>query len=160
MLNLFPGCVDRSFSDLVSISVLLLDHSPQLWIVSPPMVGESGSSLSKIMSHELHLAGEGAPAQAPTISTFSEYSYAAVRPPSGVILLGDGPIRGIHSSEGLLIRTMEARNWFRTMNPNEAHVYFLPFIILTQTFYTNSKPMRETRPKILHNRLIYFLKNN
>lgn len=127
--------------------------------ISSSMVGESGSSLSEIMSHELHLAGEGAPAQAPTISTFSDYSYAAVKPPSGVILLGDGPIRGIHSSEGLLIRAMEARNWFRTMNPNEAHVYFLPFIILTQTFYTNSKPMRETRPKILH-RLIYFLKNN
>lgn len=121
---------------MVSISVLLLDHSPQLWIVSPPsMVGESGSSLSEIMSHELHLAGEGAPAQAPTISTFSDYSYAAVKPPSGVILLCDGPIRGIHSSEGLLIRTMEARNWFRTMNPNEAHVYFLPFIILTDILY-------------------------
>lgn len=73
---------------LVSISVLLLAHSPRLWFASPPMAGENGSSLSGIMSHDLHLVGEGAPAQAPPISTFSDYSHAAAEPPSDVILLG------------------------------------------------------------------------
>lgn len=74
---------------LVSISVLLLAHSPQLWFASPPpVVGETGSALREIMPHELHLAGEGAPAQAPTISTSSDYSYAAAEPPLDAILLG------------------------------------------------------------------------
>lgn len=57
---------------------------------------------------------------------FKVYVYGEGKPP----MFHDGPVWGIYSSEGLLIRAMETRNWFRTMDPNEAHVYFLPFSIL------------------------------
>ncbi|KAI3858687.1 hypothetical protein MKW92_031755 [Papaver armeniacum] len=47
----------------------------------------------------------------------------------------DGPCKSIYSTEGLFIHQMEMNNHFRTKNPDEAHVFFLPFSVVRMVQY-------------------------
>ncbi|RZC43496.1 hypothetical protein C5167_036436 [Papaver somniferum] len=47
----------------------------------------------------------------------------------------DGPCKSIYSTEGLFIHQMEMNNHFRTKDPDEAHVFFLPFSVVRMVQY-------------------------
>lgn len=64
---------------------------------------------------------------------FKIYVYEEGEPP----LFHYGPSKDIYSTEGLFLGMIESSKRFRTYNPEEAHVYFLPFsvvMILHQLF--------------------------
>lgn len=46
-----------------------------------------------------------------------------------------GPCTSIYSSEGRFIMEMERGNFYRTEDPDEAMVYFLPFSVVTMVQY-------------------------
>lgn len=46
-----------------------------------------------------------------------------------------GPCRSIYSSEGRFIMEMEKGNFYRTKDPDEALVYFLPFSVVMMVQY-------------------------
>ena len=50
-------------------------------------------------------------------------------------LFHNGPCRSIYSTEGRLIHEMEKGNFYRTNDPDEAHVYFLPFSVVMMVQY-------------------------
>lgn len=56
---------------------------------------------------------------------FRVYVYEEGEPP----LFHDGPAKSIYSMEGRFIFTMEMGNKLRTMDPDKAHVFFLPFSV-------------------------------
>ncbi|XP_068648356.1 probable glycosyltransferase At5g03795 [Aristolochia californica] len=56
---------------------------------------------------------------------FKIFVYPEGEPP----LFHDGPCKSIYSTEGRFIHEMELGDRFRTMDPHEAHVYFLPFSV-------------------------------
>lgn len=56
---------------------------------------------------------------------FKVFVYNEGNPP----LFHDGPCKGTYSTEGRFIHDMEGGNPFRTMDPDNAHMYFLPFSI-------------------------------
>jgi hypothetical protein len=65
---------------------------------------------------------------------FKIFVYEEGEPP----LFHYGPCKNIYSMEGIFINLLESNTMFRTQNPNEAHVYFLPFsvvMILEQLFH-------------------------
>ncbi|KAJ8899422.1 hypothetical protein K2173_018396 [Erythroxylum novogranatense] len=57
---------------------------------------------------------------------FKIYIYEEGEPP----LFHDGPCKSIYSSEGRLIHELEKGKLYRTKNPDEALVYFLPFSVV------------------------------
>ncbi|KAF7837378.1 putative glycosyltransferase [Senna tora] len=57
---------------------------------------------------------------------FKIYVYEEGEPP----LFHYGPCKDIYSMEGVFINSMESNRQFRTENPEEAHVYFLPFSVV------------------------------
>ncbi|KAJ8748142.1 hypothetical protein K2173_000550 [Erythroxylum novogranatense] len=57
---------------------------------------------------------------------FKIFVYEDGDPP----LFHDGPCKSIYAMEGLFINLMEADTKFRTLNPDEAHVFFLPFSVV------------------------------
>ncbi|KAL3502609.1 hypothetical protein ACH5RR_037058 [Cinchona calisaya] len=57
---------------------------------------------------------------------FKMFIYEEGEPP----LFHYGPCRDIYSLEGILLGLMEKNVRFRTYNPDEAHVYFLPFSVV------------------------------
>ncbi|KAG0467158.1 hypothetical protein HPP92_018738 [Vanilla planifolia] len=57
---------------------------------------------------------------------FKVYVYEEGEPP----LFHDGPCRSIYSMEGRFIHNMEMGNRFRTRDPHQAHVHFLPFSVV------------------------------
>ncbi|GFP84901.1 probable glycosyltransferase at3g07620 [Phtheirospermum japonicum] len=59
-------------------------------------------------------------------SMFKIYVYEEGDPP----LFHDGPSKDIYSTEGIFLGLIESSNHFRTYNPDEAHVYFLPFSVV------------------------------
>ncbi|KAG8642230.1 hypothetical protein MANES_12G067302v8 [Manihot esculenta] len=62
---------------------------------------------------------------------FKIYVYEEGEPP----LFHEGPCKSIYSTEGRFIHEMERGNFFRTRNPNEALVYFLPFSVVRMVQY-------------------------
>ncbi|CAK8566967.1 unnamed protein product [Lathyrus sativus] len=56
---------------------------------------------------------------------FRIYVYEEGEPP----LFHYGPCKNIYSMEGIFINLLETNTMFKTQNPNEAHVYFLPFSV-------------------------------
>ncbi|KAL3615334.1 hypothetical protein CASFOL_040995 [Castilleja foliolosa] len=54
------------------------------------------------------------------------YVYEEGDPP----LFHDGPSKDIYSTEGIFLGLIESSNHFRTYDPDEAHVYFLPFSVV------------------------------
>lgn len=63
---------------------------------------------------------------------FKIYVYQEGEPP----VFHDGPCRSIYSTEGRFIHEMERRhNQYRTMDPDEALVYFLPFSVVMLVRY-------------------------
>lgn len=65
---------------------------------------------------------------------FKIFVYEEGEPP----LFHDGPCKNIYSTEGMFINTLEMDAKFRTRDPDEAHVFFLPFSvvkILTYLFH-------------------------
>ncbi|WJX32777.1 hypothetical protein P8452_21064 [Trifolium repens] len=57
---------------------------------------------------------------------FKIFVYEEGEPP----LFHYGPCKNIYSMEGIFINSLESNTLFRTQNPNEAHVYFLPFSVV------------------------------
>lgn len=62
---------------------------------------------------------------------FKIYVYSEGEPP----IFHNGPCRSIYSTEGRFIHQMEKGNLFRTKDPNEALVYFLPFSVVVMVQY-------------------------
>ncbi|XVF71692.1 hypothetical protein PTKIN_Ptkin12aG0060400 [Pterospermum kingtungense] len=62
---------------------------------------------------------------------FKIYVYPEGEPP----LFHNGPCRSIYSSEGRFIHELEKGKYFRTEDPNEAMVYFLPFSVVMLVHY-------------------------
>lgn len=57
---------------------------------------------------------------------FKVYVYEEGEPP----LVHDGPCKSVYAVEGRFIMEMEkSRTKFRTYDPDQAHVYFLPFSV-------------------------------
>ncbi|CAA7397689.1 unnamed protein product [Spirodela intermedia] len=77
---------------------------------------------------------------------FKVYVYEEGEPP----LFHDGPCKSIYSTEGRFIYNMEMETRFRTRDPEEAHVHFLPFSVtymvkyLYQTRTFDISPIRRT----------------
>ncbi|VVB14083.1 unnamed protein product [Arabis nemorensis] len=76
---------------------------------------------------------------------FKVYVYEEGEPP----LVHDGPCKSVYAVEGRFIMEMEKRktNQFRTYDPDQAHVYFLPFSVawLVRYLYQgnfDAKPLR------------------
>ncbi|KAJ7964658.1 Exostosin family protein [Quillaja saponaria] len=57
---------------------------------------------------------------------FKIFVYEEGEPP----LFHFGPCKNIYSMEGIFINLMETNTQFRTQNPDEAHVFFLPFSVV------------------------------
>ncbi|KAL8056931.1 hypothetical protein ABFX02_04G150400 [Erythranthe guttata] len=57
---------------------------------------------------------------------FKIYVYEEGEPP----LFHDGPSKDIYSTEGIFLGLIESSKRFRTYDPNQAHVYFLPFSVV------------------------------
>ncbi|RDX78009.1 putative glycosyltransferase, partial [Mucuna pruriens] len=57
---------------------------------------------------------------------FKIFVYEEGEPP----LFHYGPCKNIYSMEGIFINSLESNSMFRTQNPDEAHVYFLPFSVV------------------------------
>ncbi|XP_061355409.1 probable glycosyltransferase At3g07620 [Gastrolobium bilobum] len=57
---------------------------------------------------------------------FKIFVYEEGEPP----LFHYGPCKNIYSMEGIFINLLESNNLFRTQNPDEAYVYFLPFSVV------------------------------
>lgn len=64
---------------------------------------------------------------------FKIYVYQEGDPP----IFHNGPCKSIYSTEGRFIHEMEMDNTYRTTNPDDALVYFLPFsvVMLVQYLY-------------------------
>lgn len=58
---------------------------------------------------------------------FKVYVYEEGEPP----LFHDGPCRSIYASEGRFINSMDMDSRFRTRDPSLAHVFFLPFSVVS-----------------------------
>ncbi|KAI8552226.1 hypothetical protein RHMOL_Rhmol06G0249900 [Rhododendron molle] len=58
---------------------------------------------------------------------FRIYIYEEGEPP----LFHTGPCKDIYSMEGIFINLMETNDRFRTRDPDRAHVYYLPFSVVT-----------------------------
>lgn len=63
--------------------------------------------------------------------SFKIYIYEEGEPP----LFHDGPCKNIYTTEGRFIAEMEKGNLYRTKDPNEALVYFLPFSVVMMVKY-------------------------
>ncbi|CAA0837058.1 Probable glycosyltransferase [Striga hermonthica] len=59
-------------------------------------------------------------------SMFKIYVYEEGDPP----LFHNGPSKDIYSTEGILLGFIESNSKFRTYDPDEAHLYFLPFSVV------------------------------
>lgn len=57
---------------------------------------------------------------------FKVFVYEEGEPP----VFHDGPCRSIYSTEGRFIYAMEMENRMRTRDPDQAHVFFLPFSVV------------------------------
>ncbi|PON88004.1 Exostosin-like [Trema orientale] len=57
---------------------------------------------------------------------FKIFVYGEGEPP----IFHNGPCKDIYSMEGMFLRFMETDTHFRTWDPEEAHVYFLPFSVV------------------------------
>ncbi|OVA19724.1 Exostosin-like [Macleaya cordata] len=62
---------------------------------------------------------------------FKIFVYEEGEPP----IFHDGPCKSIYSTEGMFIHQMEMENHFRTKDPDQAHVYFLPFSVVRMVQY-------------------------
>jgi len=64
---------------------------------------------------------------------FKIFIYEEGEPP----LFHDGPYNNIYSLEGIFINSLEAHSHFRTKDPSQAHVFFLPFsvVMIIQTLF-------------------------
>ncbi len=62
---------------------------------------------------------------------FKIYVYEEGEPP----IFHNGPCRSIYSTEGRFIHEMEKGQFYRTRNPDEALVYFLPFSVVMMVQY-------------------------
>ncbi|XP_009622709.1 putative glycosyltransferase At5g03795 [Nicotiana tabacum] len=62
---------------------------------------------------------------------FKAYVYEEGEPP----IFHNGPCRSIYSTEGRFIHEMEKGNFYRTKDPDEAMVYFLPFSVVVMVHY-------------------------
>lgn len=63
--------------------------------------------------------------------SFKVFVYEEGEPP----IFHDGPCRSIYSTEGRFIHEMEKGDYYRTKNPDEAVVYFLPFSVVAMVQY-------------------------
>lgn len=59
-------------------------------------------------------------------SLFKIFVYEEGEPP----IFHNGPCKNIYSMEGLFLSFMETDTKFRTLDPEKAHVYFLPFSVV------------------------------
>ncbi|XP_030441823.1 probable glycosyltransferase At3g07620 [Syzygium oleosum] len=72
---------------------------------------------------------------------FKIYVYQEGEPP----MFHDGPCKSIYSTEGRFIHEMErGHNQYRTMDPDEALVYFLPFSVVMLVQYLYEPGSHET----------------
>lgn len=64
---------------------------------------------------------------------FKIFIYEEGEPP----LFHDGPYNNIYSIEGVFINSIQAHSHFRTKDPSQAHVFFLPFsvVMIIQTLF-------------------------
>ncbi|XP_078428511.1 putative glycosyltransferase At5g03795 isoform X1 [Wolffia australiana] len=74
--------------------------------------------------------------------SFRVFVYEEGDPP----LFHDGPCRSIYSSEGRFIYAMESGNTFRTSNPEQAHVFFLPFSVAKMVKFVYQPESFDIRP--------------
>ncbi|GJY86018.1 probable glycosyltransferase [Tanacetum coccineum] len=72
---------------------------------------------------------------------FKIYVYREGEPP----MFHEGPCKSIYSTEGIFINVMEKGDFFRTSDPDEAMVYFLPFSVVRMVQY-----LYETRVPHFH----------
>ncbi|XP_062107090.1 probable glycosyltransferase At3g07620 isoform X1 [Humulus lupulus] len=56
---------------------------------------------------------------------FKIFVYEEGEPP----IFHNGPCKSIYSTEGIFLSLMESDTYFRTWDPDKAHVYFLPFSV-------------------------------
>ncbi|KAF0908869.1 hypothetical protein E2562_028750 [Oryza meyeriana var. granulata] len=78
---------------------------------------------------------------------FKVYVYEEGEPP----VFHDGPCRSIYSTEGRFIYAMEMENRMRTRDPDQAHVFFLPFSVVKMVkmiYEPNSHDMNPLRRTI------------
>ncbi|XP_057792906.1 probable glycosyltransferase At5g03795 isoform X2 [Salvia miltiorrhiza] len=64
-------------------------------------------------------------------NVFKIYVYEEGEAP----IFHDGPCRSIYSTEGRFIHEIEKGSRFRTKDPEEAHVYFMPFSVVAMVRY-------------------------
>ncbi|KAL3633674.1 hypothetical protein CASFOL_022436 [Castilleja foliolosa] len=64
-------------------------------------------------------------------SVFKIYVYGEGQAP----IFHDGPCRSIYSTEGRFIHEIERGEHYRTDDPDEAHVYFMPFSVVVMVRY-------------------------
>ncbi|XP_050204916.1 probable glycosyltransferase At5g03795 isoform X2 [Mercurialis annua] len=72
---------------------------------------------------------------------FKIYVYEEGEPP----MFHDGPCKSIYSSEGRFIHELEKGKLYRTSDPHEASVYFLPFSVVRMVQYLYEPESHETR---------------
>ncbi|CAH9130517.1 unnamed protein product [Cuscuta epithymum] len=73
---------------------------------------------------------------------FKMYVYSEGEPP----IFHNGPCRSIYSTEGRFIHQMEKGNLFRTNDPEEALVYFLPFSVVVMVQYLHIPGAHDMHP--------------
>lgn len=72
---------------------------------------------------------------------FKIYVYEEGDPP----IFHNGPCKSIYSTEGRFIHEMEKGNNYRTHDPEEALVYFLPFSVVMMVHYLYVPDSHDTK---------------
>lgn len=73
---------------------------------------------------------------------FKIYVYEEGEPP----MFHNGLTKNIYSSEGRFINEMEKGRYYRTNDPNEAFVYFLPFSVVMMVEYIYVRGTNDQSP--------------
>lgn len=73
---------------------------------------------------------------------FKIYVYKEGEPP----IFHSGLCKSIYSTEGRFIHEMEKENLYRTQDPDEALLYFLPFSVVMMVQYVYDRSVREFQP--------------
>ncbi|TQD89737.1 hypothetical protein C1H46_024731 [Malus baccata] len=73
---------------------------------------------------------------------FKIYVYEEGEPP----IFHNGPCKSIYSTEGRFIHEMEMENIYRTRDPDQALVYFLPFSVVMLVQYLYVADSHDTQP--------------
>ncbi|KAF8409793.1 hypothetical protein HHK36_005872 [Tetracentron sinense] len=113
--------LERLEAGLASARALIRDAATN-WnqtsaLEDPDYVPQGNIYRNAYMFHRSYLVME---------NTFKIFIYEEGDPP----IFHNGPCKSIYSMEGLFIHLMEMNSHFQTTDPDEAHVYFLPFSVV------------------------------